>query len=203
MIKRALYIYGYNSSPNSSTCEWLTNNMDFEVISYWYDQGNPGGSIEQLCEVVDKENVNLVIGSSLGAWYTMHVAAITSKPCVLINPVTDETLYGTMMKVSGDGKLADTYTKYSLDNPLFGNIWDPFEDGNFALCVLSDNDEVIDRDKKDGLFANINNIVNVIGGKHRLNEKEKECILKPAINTFINEIMSRVHNFYTKCIVNP
>ena len=93
MKKKILYIYGYGSSPESSTCKWLKNNLPNVIVySFEYAQSDPENSIPYLCSLVEELDIDVVIGSSLGGWYAMHVASICSLPSILINPVTDSTL---------------------------------------------------------------------------------------------------------------
>ena len=87
MKKKILYIYGYGSSPESSTYKWLKNNLPNTVVySFGYVQSDPENSIPYLCSLVEELDIDIVIGSSLGGWYAMHVASICSLPSILINP---------------------------------------------------------------------------------------------------------------------
>ena len=46
MKKKILYIYGYGSSPESSTYKWLKNNLPNTVVySFGYVQSDPENSI--------------------------------------------------------------------------------------------------------------------------------------------------------------
>ena len=113
MQKKVLYIYGYGSSPESNTYKWLKDNLpNTKVYCYTYEQSDPENSIPYLCSLVEELDIDIVIGSSLGGWYAMHVASICSLPSILINPVTDSTLEQVVDYVSNH----DIHTVQKLVN---------------------------------------------------------------------------------------
>ena len=152
MQKKVLYIYGYGSSPESNTCIWLKNNLpNADVYSFKYGQSDPENSIPYLCSIVEELDIDVVIGSSLGGWYAMHIASICSLPSILINPVTDSVLESVVDYVSNhDSHVVESLVKYSKEHPLFetkehwtGYRWDNAENGYYSALIWSDNDEVI------------------------------------------------------------
>lgn len=81
MKKKILYIYGYGSSPESSTCKWLKDNLpNTKVYCYKYEQADPENSIPYLCYLVEELDIDVVIGSSLGGWYYCKHLFITKHP---------------------------------------------------------------------------------------------------------------------------
>lgn len=86
-MKKALYIYGFNSNSNSSTKSMLNkvfNELGYEVVSVDYDQLNPYDSLTMLEKYIVENGIDLVIGSSLGAFYTLCVCEDVKK--IVINP---------------------------------------------------------------------------------------------------------------------
>lgn len=222
-MANVLYIYGYGSSPESRTCSVLKELLnDANVISVCYDQTDPGVGLEQLIEKA--ENVDLVIGSSLGGWYTMHVCARLSKPCILINPVSDDTLIPTLKYVATGTPFTDlvidNYKKFKSNHPLFIpklvdnkwhlEAWDNIENGLVSWVILSDDDEVIKYEygvSKETVLHTIkrnfgNNSI-VKGGKHRLNYDEIKNYVVPAYNKLITDIVPKYNDFYKKVYLNP
>lgn len=212
--KKVLYIYGYGSSPESSTATWLKENLpNSEVYSFEYDQIQPNDSIPMLCTIVHDLGIDIVIGSSLGGWYAMHVASICSIPSLLINPVTDSTLKSTIKLVSNnDEHIVSNLVKYSKEHPLFatkeiwkGYSWDESEDGYYSVLVWSDDDEVIGRKKILPTEFHQNFLTKFIvpNGKHQLTDEEKKNFILPAYNELVNEIIPKVDNFYKKTLIIP
>lgn len=213
MQKKVLYIYGYRSSPESSTCTWLKNNLpNADVYSFKYEQSDPENSIPYLCSIVEELNIDIVIGSSLGGWYAMHIASICSLPSILINPVTDATLESVVDHVSNhDSHIVESLVKYSKEHPLFetkehwtGYRWDNAENGYYSVLIWSDNDEVINsNDISSELKENFLTKCIVRNGKHQLTNEEKEKYIIPYYNKLVNEIISKVNNFYKKTMIMP
>lgn len=214
MQKKVLYIYGYGSSPESSTCKWLKNNLPNTIVySFGYVQADPENSIPYLCSLVEELNIDIVIGSSLGGWYAMHVASICSLPSILINPVTDSTLEQVVNYVSNhDSHIVENLVKYSKEHPLFetkehwtGYRWDNAENGYYSVLIWSDNDEVIINinDISTELKENFLTKCIVRNGKHQLTNEEKEKYIIPYYNKLVNEIIPKVNNFYKNTMIMP
>lgn len=220
-MTNVLYIYGYGSSPESRTCLALKELLyDANVISVSYDQTDPELGLEQLLQ--EARNVDLVIGSSLGGWYAMHVCARLDKPCILINPLSDSTLIPTLKHVSEGtafyGLSIDNYKEFKLNHPLFLQTmigdrwqlecWDSIENGYIAWILWSDEDEVIKGQEKEksvpSFFKeNISNKTVIKHGKHRLTNDELRQYLIPAYEKLMTEIVTRYDNFYSKTYINP
>lgn len=214
MKKKVLYIYGYGSSPESSTCKWLKNNLPNTVVySFGYAQSDPENSIPYLCSLVEELDIDIVIGSSLGGWYAMHIASICSLPSILINPVTDSTLEQVVDYVSNhDTRIVQKLVKYSKEHPLFetnehwtGYRWDNAENGYYSVLIWSDNDEVIinSNDISTELKENFLTKCIVRNGKHQLTNEENEKYIIPYYNKLVNEIIPKVNNFYKNTMVMP
>lgn len=214
MKKKVLYIYGYNSSSNSNTFKWLKEHLsNTDIYSISYDQENPSDSIDKLCDYILENTIDIIIGSSLGGWYAMHLATRFSLPCILINPVTDLTLKSTLELVTKNNvSIVNKYIEYIKENPLFQNkehwndyLWDKYEDGDYSIVLLSDSDEVIkstsDIDRK--LKNNFPNLYIIPNGKHQLNNKEKEMYLLPSYNKLVNEIIPKMNYFYNNANIIP
>ena len=214
MQKKVLYIYGYGSSLESSTCKWLKNNLPNTIVySFIYVQTDPENSIPYLCSLVEELDIDIVIGSSLGGWYAMHVASICSLPSMLINPVTDSTLEQVVDYVSNhDSHIVENLVKYSKEHPLFetkehwtGYRWDNAENGYYSVLIWSDNDEVIinSNDISTELKENFLTKCIVRNGKHQLTNEEKEKYIIPYYNKLVNEIIPKVNNFYKNTMIMP
>lgn len=213
MKNNVLYVYGYGSSPEGHTATWLRENLpNSKVYSFKYDQYHPDVAIPYLCQLVHDLDIDIIFGSSLGAWYAMHVASICSLPGIYINPVTDETLASTIEYVSSDNRLVNNLVKYSEDHPLFCTKdhwtryrWDDCEDGHYSILIWSDNDEVIRRKKILPTEFHQNFLTKYIvpNGNHQLTDEEKKAYLIPAYDRLVNVIIPKVNNFYKKTLIIP
>ena len=215
-----LYIYGYGSSEESSTRKMLQELLpDASVMSTHYSQECPEKGLVELQEFVEKHCIDLIVGSSLGGWIAMHVASAMSLPCILINPVTDESLLPTLELVtreSPDSKMLDNYREYSELHPLVDQktvdgqcrleCWDKSENGDVAALLWSDSDEVIryeDDAKLDvngmpvKLRENISAIDIIYDGKHRLTKEELQQHFIPACHKLLIETLPKYRKFYS------
>lgn len=214
MKHKVLYIYDYNSSLNSNTFRWLKEHLpNTDMYSINYNQSNPNDSIESLCNYVKEKHIDIAIGSGLGGWYTMHVASKCSLPCILINPLTDLTLKSTLEVVTKNNvSIVNTYIKYIKEHPLFqdnehwnGYSWDKNEDGDYAILLLSDSDELIKQTEESNkqFYNNFPNLCIIPNCKHQLNDEEKEMYLLVSYNKLVNEIISKVNYFYKNVNIIP
>ena len=192
----------------------MKNNLpNADVYSFKYEQSDPENSIPYLCSIVEELNIDIVIGSSLGGWYAMHIASICSLPSILINPVTDATLESVVDHVSNhDSHVVESLVKYSKEHPLFetkehwtGYRWDNAENGYYSVLIWSDNDEVIinSNDISTELKENFLTKCIVRNGKHQLTNEEKEKYIIPYYNKLVNEIIPKVNNFYKNTMIMP
>ncbi len=210
-MNNILYIYGYGSSPESSTCSWIKENItDANVVSVPYNQFDPEIAVKDLRATVKDHNINMIIGSSLGGWLTMHVAALTSLPCILINPLTDLKLEEVLTTICDDKRQIENYVRYRNQHPLFDpreNIlerWDRTENGWVTIAILGDQDELItykDDEEKEPLLRNISTIKVVHNAGHRLKDSEKG-IIKEAYQELL-KTAARINNFYKKSDIIP
>ena len=86
-MKKALYIYGFNSNSNSSTKDMLNTllkEFGYEVVSVDYDQMDPNASLDKIEDYIENNDIDLVIGCSLGGFYTLCVSNNVKK--IVINP---------------------------------------------------------------------------------------------------------------------
>ena len=219
-----MYIYGYGSSEESSTRKMLQELLpDASVMSTHYSQECPEKGLAELQEFAEKHSIDLIVGSSLGGWIAMHVASAMSLPCILINPVTDESLLPTLELVtseSPDTKMIDCYREYSELHPLFDQTtangqcrlecWDKSENGDVAALLWSDSDEVIRYE--DGaklgvngmplkLKENISAIDIIHDGKHRLTKEELEQHFIPACHKLLTETLPKYRKFYSNTYI--
>ena len=88
MTEKILYIYGYGSSPETSSTmnalKGVITELGFELVSTWYDQKKPFESVEFLENYVKSNDIKYIVGHSLGGFYTLCIDADVKK--IVINP---------------------------------------------------------------------------------------------------------------------
>lgn len=186
-MNNILYIYGYGSSPNSNTYQWLKHNLPNDnVYCVEYDQSNPDISVPYLCKIVLEKNINIIIGSSFGGWYTLHVAGRTGRKCILINPLTDKNLdevLGKTCKCPYLSNILNFQNSHPLLEPTENafELWDSIDNGCFTWVILGKKDEVIPFQIQD-IQKYVKNVIEVPDGCHSLSNSEKEKYLNYCIS---------------------
>lgn len=163
--KNILYVWGYNSSPESHTVKYLQNGLgeNYNVISDFYAQYNPSDALFDINAIIADNHIDLVVGSSLGGYLTMQ---LTNVPKVIINPcvhpeVELEKLTQTVQKTTGSGKpvfykngkpimetiksvpehIVNFYKQYISEH----NVWETYNDieDKHTVFVIGDSDELL------------------------------------------------------------
>lgn len=89
---RILYVHGYKGTPNGTTYQnlesYIKNDPRLELYSFGWSFKNdtPYGVFIKLSQYVRENNIDLVIGNSMGGYFS---AGLTSVPKILINPLLD------------------------------------------------------------------------------------------------------------------
>lgn len=128
MIK-VLYIYGYGSNEYSETRANLQEILGngFSVMSVEYNQKDPKIAIEKLKLFIKSNNIDVVIGSSLGGFYALKqdlVPKIVINPCMC--PSYELPKIGCPLSIALKYKDYENYNNISEENRkntlgLFGN----------------------------------------------------------------------------------
>lgn len=86
--EKILYIYGYGSNPNDSSTmkevKKVTDELGYDLVSIHYDQKYPYNGLDELEEYIRDNNIQYVIGHSLGGFITLCIDENVKK--VVINP---------------------------------------------------------------------------------------------------------------------
>jgi predicted esterase YcpF (UPF0227 family) len=84
-----LYIHGYNGSPYGNTYalfDGIIDKTSTTLHTIDYDPTQPIVAIESIKQYIKDNNINLIIGSSLGGFLTMHLYGYSR---IVINPCWD------------------------------------------------------------------------------------------------------------------
>lgn len=189
-MNNILYIYGYGSSASSSTFQWLKRNLvNANVYCEEYDQSDPDTSVPYLCKIVLEKNIDIIIGSSFGGWYALHVAGRTGRKCILINPLTDKNLKEVLGKTC-QCPYIENILNFQSWHPLFEpnentfELWDTIDNGCFTWVILGKEDKVIPFAIQD-IQNYVRNVVEIPNGNHRLSYSEKCSYINYCIDKLV------------------
>jgi len=169
-----LYLHGFNSSGASAKGRYLREQLaDIPVLtpSCHYD---PAVAIGELSALVgqyhDHGSGLLLIGSSLGGYYTQHLAHRYRLPMVLINPALLPLV--TLEDHLGENTNYYTGETYTLTRQHLAalralDVPEPCADPVPALLLLDAGDEVLDYRLARQRYQDCAEIVVYPGGDHQ------------------------------------
>ena len=131
---KALNIHGYNGSTENAAYQALTEN-GCTVISpaVDYDAASPEEILDMLRNTAEKEQIDLIAGTSLGGFFAAVLCAELHLPVILVNPCMMPFLH--LPRLGYKGEIQPFL-------PLFGKL--SALDSRIVRCITGGKDEVID-----------------------------------------------------------
>ncbi len=178
MPHAVIYIHGFNSSPLSLKAQQLQQyfaehklleNAEYELHVPDLDH-QPNNAIKQLQTLMDayKEQPVLVVGSSLGGYYSLWLAAQYDKVCaVLINPAVYP--YRLLENLLGENKNLYSGERYILTEKHIEQLRAldvlKIKDPSRVLLLSQTGDETLDYSEAVDKYPSVVQRVSV-GGDH-------------------------------------
>lgn len=135
-MKKILYIHGLGSGINSSTLNDIRDFFDkkYEVHGIEVNE-NPYESVKKIQNYVDNNKIDIVIGCSLGGFYSAYINApykfLINPAFQIINIIKDKIGFGVYEYFC---KREDGNTYYTLDQNVIDNF-----DRFMGLSNISNN----------------------------------------------------------------
>lgn len=172
-----VYIHGYNSSSaTSNTCAALREWFDEDnIICLDYDFMNPAASAEHLYEEIEDighEDIDLIVGSSLGGFWARWLANEFGIPLLMINPSLDPASNLSVYRTYTEGDLK-TFTDFYIekDSPDIP-----------ITLVLGMSDIVVDPQIAYKMFVDRAKIFTIANEGHRISSKTLKDFVSYAAN---------------------
>lgn len=170
---RVLYVHGYNGSPTGNSYTLFNNMLDkckYELHTIDYNHEEPEGAVASIRKYVKEHKIDLVIGSSLGGFLTLHLYGVMR---IVINPCWDPAVELPLIGYTGP-----TEAYASLLNRLIATT-DEEEEMLCAGC-FAQGDELLGQ-KYRGVFSRyFRHVYNIPGGHH---------VTREAVEKIINEVI--------------
>ncbi len=161
-----LYIHGFASCGNSNKTQLLRENFDGVLCPDI--PVDPDEAIAFIQKLILDNNVDLLIGSSLGGFYAAYFAERFQIKAVLLNPSTQPFL--TLAPYVGTNEFFCSGEKFEWSkehiNKLFSYAISKDSIKSPLLVLLQKEDEVLDYKKAAEFYENYQVIVQE-GGNHR------------------------------------
>lgn len=151
-MEKILYVHGLGSGANSSTLEHIKDFFNNYIVYGIEVNENPYQSIKKIQDYVDSNNIDILIGCSLGGFYGAYIKNVKYK--FLVNPGFQ--IIEILKNKIGFGvyeyfcKREDGNTYYTIDQDVIDNfryfqmIHHPHSDNSYA--IISTNDTFIGND---------------------------------------------------------
>lgn len=158
-----LYVHGFGSrfDPNSDKVNQLSKLGHVYGISV--DHTNPSQALADVARMLIDNDIDLMVGTSMGGWLVNQAALIYEVPFVAINPCVDPA---KMLK-KYDGAGVDHYGKEYYLDPAVREAMPPFSETGIGIILLDLGDEVIDSLGTLILYSAHYEIHCFEGGNHR------------------------------------
>ena len=130
----------------------------------------------KLIEFAKQEDVDLIVGTSMGGFYSLEVATALSIPCVIINPVTFP--HKTLEKYIGDN-VDFNGNRFTLLKSTVDDYPITIRTNGCCLVLLEKGDELIPYMQTQMFLTNYYEINVTDNGNHRYSSlKEKLELIK-------------------------
>lgn len=172
--KKVLYIYGYGGSPMSSTVGKLQQFLPcdkYEVMCFDYPQRDCAAALAFLEEKIKEHNIEVVMGSSLGAFLALCLNVDSKK--IIVNPCLVPTVELAKLKPL-PGKPVPTPELIASYGPFESRVFDHLPAGSH--CFMAEHDELLGNTYRPCMEAHLP--TSTIPGTHRLSSDAMPLIVK-------------------------
>ena len=173
-MKKVLYIYGYGGSHLSSTVEKLRNSLPvehYEVMCVDYPQHDCAAAIRFLEDVVKQQQVDVVMGSSLGAFIALCLNVDCKK--IIVNPCLVPTVELAKLHPL-PGKPAPAPRLIASYAPFEASVFSHLPAGSH--CFMAEHDELLGNTYRHVMESHLP--TTTIPGAHRLSLAAIPLIVK-------------------------
>ena len=192
---KLLYVHGFASSGSSGTVMTLRRHLDSWRVIAPDLPVDPFDALEMLREIVEKEQPDVVVGTSMGGMFTQQLWGV---PRIIVNPsfeMSRSLLFGKMGRNKYMSKRKDGATEFRIDKSVVERF-KLMEKGQFSGITPEEKSLVV------GLFGDKDPIVHFqplmaqlygeercrwFAGEHRLNDTVVKKVLIPLIGELVGE----------------
>ena len=178
---KILYVHGYNGNPYGESYNNLKNACGdlHELYTIDYDANNPKEAILNIFKYVKNNNIECVIGASLGGFLTMHLSGVLR---IVVNPCWDPA---TELPIVGYNDNIECYKTLLNDLLEYTDI----EESELCAGVFANNDELLGNKYLPVFKKYFKRAYNINGG-HRISVE--------MANEIINNILPNHDNAATE-----
>ncbi len=166
MMLKILFLHGFSSCGRGNKSKMLKAYFGEGGVVAQNLPYSPLEAIATLEKLIESENIDLLVGSSLGGFYATYLAEKYRLKAVLLNPSTQP--WKTLAPYVGEQKRFCDDAPFKFKKPYLKEMKSlkvlPLK-GRYLVLLQSD-DELLDYTKAQS-FYNTHNVIVEYGGNHR------------------------------------
>ena len=173
MMKKVLYIHGYNGSPMGGSYMLFNEMLDkqsYELHTIDYDYTDPEGVIKSVKEYIREHKIDIVIGSSLGGFITLFLYGVMR---IVINPCWNPAVELPLVGYTGPTEVYENLLRCLIDST-------DEEEAELCCGCFAPADELLG-EKYRATFSRYYRRVYDIPGGHRVSREAVEKIINEVI----------------------
>ena len=170
---RVLYVHGYNGSPTGNSYTLFNNMLDkckYELHTIDYNHEEPEGAVASIRKYVKEHKIDLVIGSSLGGFLTLHLYGVMR---IVINPCWDPAVELPLIGYTGPTEVYESLLRRLIDTT-------DEEEAELCCGCFAPADELLGEKYRETFSRYYRRIYDIPGG-HRVSREAVEKIINEVI----------------------
>jgi len=182
-MKKVYYIHGFNSGIKPNKINELSKILNENIIGLEFDSSiSMTKNLQKLIKCIDEKDENILIGTSLGGYYSNVLSLYLNCKSIITNPSLKP--FYTLNRYIGTNINFVSNIEYDFTNEILNSYNIEFPINKSSLILLSENDELLNSRQTFETYRDIVTVVMFEGGEHRFEFYNDS---KKIINNFINE----------------
>lgn len=176
---KLLYIHGYNGNSYGDSYQHLKTacSTKYDLYTIDYNPESPEQAIKDIHSFIKANNIDVVIGASLGGFLTMNLYGVSR---IVVNPCWNPAEEIPKLGYNGDTKCYEMLLNRMIDNL-------DFEEKNLCSGVFVNDDELLGRKYVD-VFKRYFTAQYDIEGGHRISQQMANDIINKVLPLHVNNV---------------
>ena len=161
------YLHGYASYYSEENIKVKSLSKLGDVVGLDINYNNGNSVIEYASEWAIEQQLDLIVGCSMGAWLASHVGAALGVPSVMLNPALSPSVSLRKYLNVPEGEFDyGGYPMESIDPNVLSSYLDINKEG-FGLVLLESADNVFWYEHSKSKLDKYYEVIVISGGSHR------------------------------------
>lgn len=186
-MRKILYLHGFASAFKPEGSKALTLSNFFEVVPFTYDTGAfYEENLQKMKDIIQEKSIDVVMGSSMGGFYTIQLAAELNIPGVALNPA--HNLKQELSQSVGRHINYETGKMFKLKQEVVDSYPNACHRSGDTLILFMEGDELLNAKQAQEDLSAYFDFKMIPGGQHRFEN----------LDAHMNEILMKIEQFYSE-----